>query len=172
MIISLRERLGAMIVFHVFAGVWAAKVSSIDLFHNGYTEQRSSALLGWPFFLRQSICYIYTIRRKAHLHFEAFSILASVLSHFSFPPSTTYSHGRFWRERTLAPENLFRAFELHVEYFAHFARVWRRGAERLKEGGFNSDFASLSTRWVDRKLPSSLKASNGDEMRMKEYNNT
>lgn len=89
-IISLSEKLEAPIVSLVFAAVWAAKASSIDLL---YIATTGVCFFGNFLASIDGICYIYNIRREAHLHLKGrfFSPIANPcfccsFSLFSNPP--------------------------------------------------------------------------------------
>lgn len=120
MITSLSGSLGAPTVSPAFAVVWAAKAFSIELLHTA----TAGVYFFWDFScVGDGICYIYNIRREAHLHLKGVSphlllpvlLLIHLLS--SLPALFHYRTGggsHLWHSMGKASERL----ELHVDYFA------------------------------------------------------
>lgn len=119
MITSLSESLGAPTASLAFAAVLAAKASSIELLH---TATADVCFDGYLLALVDGICYIYNIRREAHLHLTGVSrpllpmFLWSYLLSSLLPPFHQRMDGEehLWHEMGKAFERL----ELHVEHFA------------------------------------------------------
>lgn len=122
------------------------------------------------------ICYIYNIRREAHLHlkgvfFSPITIHVFVLIFFfSLPPLFSLSHGRrghLWHSMGKKPLSVL---ELHVEYFATlFARkrLWRCNDGEIRKGVQQRLWFAPNTIWlVDRQKEScgsAVARGNGDE---------